>query len=129
MAATTGREEHRVIDTEARVARGLDKRFEQNLIDATNGGMDTMVRYVATPPGEGSPAGPHIHEFDQLFYIVAGVMNIEIEGDLFEAGPGSLVVFRQGVRHRNWNGGSEETIHLAINTPMPDPDKPLAIPV
>jgi mannose-6-phosphate isomerase-like protein (cupin superfamily) len=123
------RETLRHVDVEARLARGLDRRFEQNLIDATNGGMDTMVRYVATPAGEGSPAGLHIHEFDQLFYIVAGTMNIEIDGDYFEAGPGSLVVFRQGVPHRNWNAGAEETIHLAINTPMPDPDKPLSISV
>jgi mannose-6-phosphate isomerase-like protein (cupin superfamily) len=123
------RETHRSVDDEARVARGLERRYEQNLIDATNGGMDTMVRYVATPPGEGSPAGLHIHEFDQLFYIVAGTMSIEIEDDRFDAGPGSLVVFRQGVPHRNWNAGDVETIHLAINTPMPDPDKPLAIPV
>jgi len=129
VAKDDGRETLRHVDEAARLARGLDKRYEQNLIDATNGGMDTMVRYVATPPGEGSPAGLHIHDFDQLFYIVAGVMSIEIEGDTFEAEPGSLVVFRQGVPHRNWNGGGEETIHLAINTPMPDPDKPLAIPV
>ena len=120
------RETLRTIDGEARLARGLDRRYEQNLIDATNGGMDTMVRYVATPPGEGSPAGLHVHDFDQLFYIVAGVMNIEIDGDEFVAEPGNLVVFRQGIPHRNWNAGEVETIHLAINTPMPDPDKPLS---
>ena len=126
MPDSDNRETLRTVDGAARLARGLDRRYEQNLIDATNGGMDTMVRYVATPPGEGSPSGLHVHDFDQLFYIVAGVMNIEIDGDEFVAEPGNLVVFRQGIPHRNWNAGDIETIHLAINTPMPDPDKPLS---
>jgi len=30
------------------------------------------------------------------------------------------------VRHRNWNGGSEPTVHLAFNTPMPNPKLPFA---
>ena len=43
----------------------------------------------------------HVHVFDQLFYIISGTMSIEIDGDCFEAGPGSLVVFPEGVPHRN----------------------------
>ena len=119
----------RAVDHEARVTRGLDARYEQDLIDARSGGTNTMVRYVETPPGSGSPAGLHVHLFDQLFYIISGVMNIEIDGDCFEAGPGTLVVFYQGVPHRNWNAGAEATIHLAINSPLPDPELPLSIPV
>jgi quercetin dioxygenase-like cupin family protein len=114
----------------AAIAQKRDKeRYEQDLIDALSGGTNTMVRYVATPSGSGSPAGLHVHEFEQLFYILSGVMNIEIDGDEFEAKAGDLVVFRQGVPHRNWNGGVEETVHLAINSPLPDPNKPLSIPV
>ena len=119
----------RTVDHEERNARGLDVRYEQDLIDALSGGTHTMVRYVETPPGSGSPAGLHVHVFDQLFYIISGVMMIEIDGDTFEAGPGSLVVFYEGVPHRNWNAGDEATIHLAINSPLPDPELPISIPV
>lgn len=119
----------RRVDPAARHARGAGERYEQDLIDALSGGTHCMVRYVATPPGSGSPAGQHVHDFEQLFYIQSGVMSIDIDGDVFEAGPGSLVVFREGVPHRNWNAGAAETIHLAINSPLPDPNKPLSIPV
>lgn len=119
----------RAVDHAARAAKGLDKRYEQDLIDALTGGTNTMVRYVETPPGSGSPAGLHVHVFDQLFYIISGTMNIEIDSDCFEAGPGSLVVFYEGVPHRNWNEGDEPTVHLAINSPLPDPTKPISIAV
>jgi mannose-6-phosphate isomerase-like protein (cupin superfamily) len=119
----------RTVDHAARAAKGAENRYEQDLIDALSGGTNTMVRYVDTPPGSGSPAGMHVHVFDQLFYIISGTMSIEIDGDRFEAGPGSLVVFPEGVPHRNWNEGSEATIHLAINSPLPDPTQPISISV
>jgi quercetin dioxygenase-like cupin family protein len=63
---------------------------------------------------------------DQLFYILGGTMSLEIEGKQYEAGPGTLVVFPAGIAHRNWNAGSEATVHLAINSPLPDPALPFA---
>jgi hypothetical protein len=30
------------------------------------------------------------------------------------------------VPHRNWNAGSEPTVHLAFNTPQPEAGKPFA---
>jgi mannose-6-phosphate isomerase-like protein (cupin superfamily) len=119
----------RTVDHAARAAKGSEHRYEQDLIDALSGGTNAMVRYVDTPPGSGSPAGMHVHVFDQLFYVISGTMSIEIDGDRFDAGPGSLVVFPEGVPHRNWNEGAEPTIHLAINSPLPDPGEPLSIPV
>jgi mannose-6-phosphate isomerase-like protein (cupin superfamily) len=71
----------------------------------------------------------HTHVVDQLFYILSGTMNLEIAGKEYVAGPGTLVVFPAGVPHRNWNGGNEPTIHLAFNSPLPDPSEPFARPV
>ena len=73
-----------------------------------------------------STFGTHTHTVDQLFYILSGTMSLEIEGRAYAAGPGTLVVFPAGVPHRNWNGGAEATVHLAFNTPSPDPGKPFA---
>jgi mannose-6-phosphate isomerase-like protein (cupin superfamily) len=61
-----------------------------------------------------------------MFFILRGTMSIEIEGQQYNCGPGSLIVFPAGVPHRNWNGGREPTVHLAINTPLPDPKAPFA---
>jgi len=100
------------------------ERAVQALLDNDSGATSCSVNCVKTPPGEGSPAGMHTHVVDQLFYILSGTMNLEIAGQSHVAGPGTLVVFPAGVPHRNWNGGNGDTIHLAINTPLPD--KPFA---
>ncbi|HEX8969259.1 MAG TPA: cupin domain-containing protein [Chloroflexota bacterium] len=116
----------RRIDEAALAATGPDQRFSQWLLDHTSGGAHCSINWIRTPAGGGSPAGLHVHVVDQIFYILAGTMSLEIEGTQYAAGPGSLVVFPAGVPHRNWNGGTEPTIHLAINAPLPDPNEPFA---
>ncbi|MBV8718835.1 MAG: cupin domain-containing protein [Chloroflexi bacterium] len=118
----------RTIDEAAVAAAGPNERFSQWLLDHTSGGKHCSVNWIKTPAGGGSPAGMHTHVVDQIFYILAGTMNLEIEGKEYKAGPGSLVVFPAGVPHRNWNGGTEPTVHLAFNTPLPDPSVPFAQP-
>ena len=119
----------RKVDEAALKAAGPDERFSQWLLDQSSGSRHCSINWIRTPAGGGSPAGMHTHVVDQIFYILAGTMNLEIEGKQLEAGPGSLVVFPAGVPHRNWNGGAEPTVHLAFNTPMPDPNEPFARPV
>jgi mannose-6-phosphate isomerase-like protein (cupin superfamily) len=111
----------------ARLAAAGD-RVSQRLLDRDSGATTCSVNCIKTPPGEGSPAGMHIHAVDQLFYILSGTMSLEIAGQPHTAGPGTLVVFPAGVPHRNWNGGSEATLHLAFNTPLPATDEPFARP-
>ncbi len=114
---------------QAAVAAAGNERFSQWLLDHDSGGRYCSINYIKTPAGGGSPAGMHTHVVDQIFYVLSGTMNLEIEGTSYEAGPGTLVVFPAGVPHRNWNGGTEPTIHLAFNAPLPDPSVPFAIPV
>jgi len=106
-----------------------DRRVAQPLLDFESGATSCTVSCIKTPPGEGSPAGMHTHVVDQLFYILSGTMNLEIAGASYVASSGTLVVFPAGVPHRNWNGGEEPTVHLAFNSPMPDPSQPFARPV
>jgi quercetin dioxygenase-like cupin family protein len=111
-------------------ALAADQRHSQKLLDRASGGDRVGVTLIRTPAGQGSPEGLHTHEFEQVFYVLSGEMNVEIDGEVFRAGPGSLVRFAEGVPHRNWNDkGSEATLHLAINAPAPQPGKKLANPV
>ena len=119
----------RKVDEAALKAAGPDERFSQLLLDQSSGSRHCSINWIRTPAGGGSPAGMHTHVVDQIFYILAGTMSLEIEGKQFAAGPGSLVVFPAGVPHRNWNGGPQPTVHLAINTPVPDPNEPFARPI
>jgi quercetin dioxygenase-like cupin family protein len=99
------------------------------LIERESGATACMISYIRTPSGGGSPAGRHVHDVDQHFYVLSGVMSIEVEGERFEAGPGSLVWFPAGVPHMNWNEHDEPTVHLAINAPLPPAGLPFARPV
>jgi len=101
-----------------------DERFTQALLDHGSGAQTCTINCIKTPPGGGSPAGMHTHAVDQIFYVLSGTMDLEIEGKPYSAPPGTLVVFPAGVPHRNWNAGTEPTVHLAFNTPLPDPNVP-----
>jgi mannose-6-phosphate isomerase-like protein (cupin superfamily) len=116
----------RKVDFKAFDKSGADAQQIQRLFDHTSGARNCTINCIKTPTGGGSPAGLHIHEVDQIFYILSGTMSVEIEGKQYECTPGSLIVFPAGVRHRNWNGSGEDTVHLAFNTPLPDPDLPFA---
>lgn len=105
------------------------ERVTQALLDRESGATTCGVNCIKTPPGEGSPGGLHTHAVDQLFYILSGTMNLEIGDRPYTAGPGTLVVFPAGIPHRNWNGGSEPTVHLAINVPLPAAGEPFVRPV
>jgi mannose-6-phosphate isomerase-like protein (cupin superfamily) len=119
----------RKVDEQALAAAAPNERFSQWLLDHTSGGQHCSINWIRTPAGSGSPAGMHTHVVDQIFYILAGTMSLEIEGKQYQAGPGSLVVFPAGVPHRNWNGGTQPTVHLAFNAPLPDPNVPFATSV
>src|SRR5436189_2880183 len=116
----------RKVDFAAFDRTGPNERFSQALFDHKSGAQTCTINYIKTPPGGGSPAGMHTHAVDQIFYILSGVMSVEVEGALYNAGPGSLMVFPAGVPHRNFNASGEPTVHLAFNTPMPDPSVPFA---
>ena len=118
----------RKVDPAVFAAAAEEKRIAQPLLDHDSGGKHVQINAIRTPAGGGSPAGLHTHVVDQIFYILSGTMSIEIEGQQYECPPGTLVVFPAGVPHRNWNGGTEATVHLAVNAPSPDPNVPFATP-
>lgn len=112
----------RKVDFDDIDSRDPDERVAIRLLNHDSGAKNCTVSYIKTPSGGGSPAGLHIHDVDQIFYILSGTMNIEIEGEHHACTPGSLIIFPAGLPHRNWNGGTEPTVHLAFNTPLPDPN-------
>jgi quercetin dioxygenase-like cupin family protein len=116
----------RKLDTRRLAEVPETERFTDKLLSAANGAAHCTVSYIRTEPGGGSPEGLHTHEVDQVFYIMDGVMNIEVKGQEVIAEAGSLVVFPAGVPHRNWNSSQHPSVHLAISAPVPPPGRPFA---
>ena len=100
--------------------------FRQELLGATRDSVPFSISYIATPAAGSSPAGLHVHEVDQVFYLLSGSMHVEVSGATYTARPGSLILFPRGAPHRNWNDGPEGTVHLAINAAAPDSERPFA---
>ena len=116
----------RKVDFAAIEKSGLHERFTQPLFDYVSGAKTCRIECIKTPAGTGSPEGLHTHKVDQIFYILKGTMTVEIKSKQYDVSPGTLVVFPAGVPHRNWNRGSEPTLHLSFVVPMPDPHLPFA---
>lgn len=92
-------------------------RFSQELTGPGREGHGCTISYIAVPVGSGSPAGLHTHEVDQMFFMLSGLLKIEIHGEVHELSSGGFVRFPAGVPHRNWNDGEEEAVYLAVNAP------------
>jgi len=101
-------------------------RFNQRLLDRSNSDiMSCAVNYVRTPPNGGTPGGEHVHDYDQFIFLISGRMMVKIDGETYPVSPGTLMIFPAGIAHHFWNL-EEETIHLTIMAPAPDPQKPRA---
>jgi quercetin dioxygenase-like cupin family protein len=119
----------RPVDFGAMQGTAADQRWQQKLLDRASGGEAVGVVLIRTPAGGGSPEGLHTHPFEQVFYLLEGTMGVEVAGQEYKVEAGSVVVFPQGMPHRNWNAGDQPTVHLAINVPAPVPGVPSANPV
>ena len=89
-------------------------RIVTRLLQKSLGEGQSDVSCIKTPPGDGSSAGLHSHVFDQVFYVIGGTMNLEIDGEHFVAEAGSIVFFPAGIKHRNWNAGDVPSMHLSL---------------
>ena len=119
----------RPVDHDGLANAGPAVRWTQMLHDRTQGALGVEVRLIRTPGGSGSPAGLHVHHFEQVFYLLEGEMNIEIDGVESVVAAPCAIVFPEGVPHRNWTASDAPTLHLAINAPAPDPTQEISHPV
>ena len=80
-------------------------------------GGDSYVYEVITPPGVGMPL--HVHEIeDEIIQVLDGdEFDLEIGGEKFSAGPGSLIYFPRKVPHRFLNVGTKPLRTLWTITP------------
>ena len=80
---------------------------------------------VRVPPGYEGPA-PHVHDRDQIYYVIEGEMNVMLGDDEHDIGPDTLVFISEGTPHQNRNRGSEPEVHLDLLVPPPPRGRPPA---
>ena len=82
---------------------------------------------VGVPPGWVRPF-PHVHDSDQLYWIIEGELTVVLDGVEHVAGPSSLVYIPAGVVHKNRNDGVVPELHLDLLVPAPNRFKPGSTP-
>jgi quercetin dioxygenase-like cupin family protein len=78
------------------------------------GGQFSLIESLAR---KGSEPPPHVHrDEDECFYIVAGQVSIQVDGQTFDGRPGSWVVIPRGTVH-SFALESDEVTMLVLFTP------------
>jgi mannose-6-phosphate isomerase-like protein (cupin superfamily) len=118
------------------VTRADQRRFRQwndtlqiqNLASVETGSTEAKINYLRIQ-GNGQGPKPHIHDFDQVYFVVKGTMTADIGRHHHEISANSLVILPAGVPHSNWNvhEGAEE--HVAFLVPHPEPGAIIDYPV
>jgi quercetin dioxygenase-like cupin family protein len=111
----------------AYVRRLADQPYERTHVAgfdmARMASPDTGSAQIIVNSASLSPDSPgtswHIHPFDQLYYVLEGVLTIDVAHEHHEVPPGHLVVLPAGVPHRNRNDGDVTERHVAILVPAP----------
>lgn len=80
-----------------------------------------------SPAGSGGPA-THVHDCDQMYYVLDGAITVLVGDVEYTAGPRSLVFIPRGTPHRYRNDGSTPEVHLDILLPPPRRGTPLFHP-
>ena len=64
-------------------------------------------------------AGPplHHHEFDEMFYVLAGELTFQLRDELLTAGPGQVAFAPRGVPHTFANLSGAPASYLLVCTP------------
>lgn len=110
------------------------RRLERELLDPTRFDFVTLADLetvwlvaVQVPPGFEGPA-PHVHDGDQLYYVLEGRLTVQLDGGEHEAEPGSLVFIPRGTAHQNRNRGDAPELHLDLLVPPPRRSRPASRP-
>jgi mannose-6-phosphate isomerase-like protein (cupin superfamily) len=83
---------------------------------ATTGGAVFLSETVLAPGFPGPP--PHTHErLYDMFYVVEGVLSLQIGDDSVEAGPGAFACVPPGTVHTFANRSDRPVRFLNMNTP------------
>ncbi len=86
------------------------------LAAAQSGGLVGAVEMELGPGFPGPP--PHRHlETDHLWYVVAGLVDIVVDGELSAIGPGCFAYVPRGIPHAFANSGTDWARVLEVDTP------------
>lgn len=103
--------------------RGLETQVLASRELGSEHGMIAVTRMSQATP---EPGGYRIHRFDELYFVLDGVLTVDVAGERHRAERYDLVVIPAGVPYRAWNSGPGLEQHLTVVTPQPLETDPAA---
>lgn len=85
-------------------------------IDSEASGGSLTVLEASVPPGAGPPLHRHA-DADEAFYLLAGELEVTVDGATHHAGPGDFVFVPRETPHRFRNPGLHTARQLLLFTP------------
>lgn len=82
-------------------------------------GTETAFRYAGRAPGYHSK--PHVHDCEQLNYVLEGELSIYMEGMEYRIGPGDFMNVPANAVHWAWNRGETNCVMIESHTPVHAP--------
>jgi mannose-6-phosphate isomerase-like protein (cupin superfamily) len=71
------------------------------------------IELVTFPPGTHAGLHKHTHT-EEIWYFLTGHARVELDGESFDATPGTLVLTPLNSTHGMWNIGDDEVSYLVI---------------
>lgn len=62
---------------------------------------------------------PHLHSFEESFYILEGALVVQIGEQAYQSGPGNFGLIATGVKHAFRNAGNQAARWLEMQAPQP----------
>jgi quercetin dioxygenase-like cupin family protein len=82
-------------------------------VGADNGGVDASVFLLHAQPGQGP--GPHRHPYDEIQFVREGRGRWKVNGEVFDAGAGDILVIKAGEIHEFKCTGDSPLVQVDVH--------------
>src|SRR5262245_22627803 len=102
------------------VYEGHSEGYRQTpLVDQAAGSVHTGLSIAELAPG--GTIAPHVHSYEESFYILSGEAVLRVGEHVYRIGPGDLGAFKVGTVHAWRPAGSAPVRWLPLAAPQPNP--------
>lgn len=86
-------------------------------VDDALGATTQSISVIEFAPGEAGPLSYHDDPVEELYVVLEGTLEIELDGETFQADAGSTALITPGVEHRPRNTSDEPAVLLVVQAP------------
>lgn len=81
------------------------------------GSNNQSVSVIRFDPGEEGPLSYHADPVEELYFVVEGSLQIQLDDEVFDAEEGTYAFIPPGVAHRPLNDTDDPAVLLVVQTP------------